>query len=493
MPDEWLLYLRKSVGYAGISRQRASTTDHLASRGGIIAAEFEDADKTAYRDPLAPLPPRPKFDELVAEMGRRPGAGVAAWHIDRLGRDPEAAEILIRACMRGAHLISTTRGGDYDAGTANGRARIRDDINRATHEVDHNTERLIEAKAEHAAEGRWLGGMRPFGWRLDRTAVSGDGERVPGVLVLDEREAALIGQASADILEGAAVYAVAQRWNAAGVTGAGGGRWTTTSVRAVLLRARNAGLYERHGEVTGSTAAWPAIVDEETWRAVRAILTSPARKDNHAGTAASHLLTGIALCGGCGVTVVAGHSADGTPRYRCSRHVRQLPRRPGPHASRRVADADGLIAWTVIGRLRRDDARLLLRPDHAGDRRELLAREAALRAERDRLWPLWRKGVITDAELTEGRAETDADLAAVRGQLAALDEADVLAPMLADPERAWDRAPLLQRRAVVAALVYVTLLPGAKFSRPPGWRYGDGQFDPRLVDIRWVARLPSDG
>jgi len=69
----------------------------------------------------------------------------------------------------------------------------------------------------------------------------------------------------------------------------------------------------------------------------------------------------------------------------------------------------------------------------------------------------------------------------------------VLAPMLADPEAAWDRATLGQRRAVVAGLAYVTLMPGAKFSRPPGWKPGDGQFDPRLVDVRWVRPLPSDG
>ena len=271
MPQEWLLYLRKSVGYAGIDRQRTSTTDHLASRGGRVVDEFSDADRTAYRDPLAPLPPRPDFDRMIAEMARHPGVGVAAWHADRLGRDPEAAEVLIRACIRGKHLISTTRGGDYDVTTANGRDHLRTDINRAAHEVDHNVERLVEAKIELASLGRFLGGRRPFGWQIDLDVEDDDGEPVKGILILDEREAGLLAQASADVLAGTSLRSIARRWNAAGVTGTGGGRWTTSSVHKALIRPRNAGLAEHHGQVLhGITPAWPAIVDEDTWRGVTA-------------------------------------------------------------------------------------------------------------------------------------------------------------------------------------------------------------------------------
>lgn len=486
MPDEWLLYLRKSVGYAGISRQRASTTDHLARRGGTVAMEFPEADKTAYRDPLAPLPPRPKFDALITEMARRPGIGVAAWHADRLGRDPETTEILIRSCMRGGHLITTTRGGDYDLSRANDRKRLRDDINNAAYEVDHNVERLTEAKAELAAAGRWLGGLRPFGWH----PAPGD----PGRLVLDEGEAALIREATADVLGGIAVRAIARRWNDAGITGSGGGRWTTTTVRTVLMRPRNAGLYEHRGQLLAVGPAWEAITDEATWRGITAMLSDPSRRSNHGSTAASHLLTGIALCGGCGITVVAGNSADGTPRYRCSRHVRGLPQREGvTHASRRVADVDALITVLAVGRLKRPDAEHLLRADHSADRKELLAREAALTARHAELWELYQQRVISPRELADGRAGIEAERAGARAQLAALDQADVLAPMLADPGRAWNAALLPQRRAVAAALMHITLMPGAKFSRPPGWKPGDGQFDPRMVDVRWVRRLPSDG
>ena len=50
-PDEWFLYLRKSVGYAGISRQRDTTTGLITRRGGTVikGGEYSDADRTAFR------------------------------------------------------------------------------------------------------------------------------------------------------------------------------------------------------------------------------------------------------------------------------------------------------------------------------------------------------------------------------------------------------------------------------------------------------------
>ena len=302
-PAEWLLYLRKSVGYAGIARQRAATTAYVERRGGRVVdgGEFSDADSTAFRkthrDNDAPLPPRPDFDSMLAEAARRPGIGIAAWHADRLGRDPEATEILIRACRRGGHLISTTRGGDYDVTTANGRKHLRDDINAATHEVDHNTERLVEAKAEAAGEGRWLGGPRPFGW-----AVLDDGS-----LALHGTEAAAIRRACDDVLAGGTLVGVKRDWHAAGLTGTRGGLQAPEAIRKILLRPRNAGLMEHRGQV-GGAGQWPAIVDEDRWRAVCAVLTDPGRKTSP-GPAPRWLMTG-----GRAVRRVRGAGDDRRPR-----------------------------------------------------------------------------------------------------------------------------------------------------------------------------------
>jgi site-specific DNA recombinase len=485
-PDEWLLYLRKSVGYTGIGRQRTATTDYLAGMGGRVAGdgEFSDADKTAYRDILAPAPPRPGFDGLLAEMARRPGIGVAAWHADRLGRDPEAGETLARACARGRHLIATRAGGIYDVTTANGLKHWRDDINAAAHEVGHNTERVLEAMAEIRAQGRWGGGRVPFGWRLDRAAVDGDGEPLKGVLILDEAEAALIREAAVDVLGGLSLYAVARRWNEAG---AAGRRWTHVTVRQVLTRPLNASLLALGGTVIGE-GGWPAILGKDAHRAICSYLSSPSRRVT-TGPARRHLLSGIAVCGACGAPLAIGGTGS-RKQYRCRPHSRGLA--AGSHAGRLAARLDEFAAALAKGRLKREDAALLLRADHGEQRRALLAREVELQADHDALWPMWRRKVITDAELTSGRAEVTADLERVRARLAELDQADVLAPMLADPEAAWERADISVKRAVVAALMYITVFPSRQ-GRPAGIPRGEPWFDVDSIDVRWVRRLPSDG
>jgi hypothetical protein len=100
--------------------------------------------------------------------------------------------------------------------------------------------------------------------------------------------------------------------------------------------------------------------------------------------------------------------------------------------------------------------------------------------------------VITPAELTAGRADIGARQEGVRARLAALDTADVIAPMLADPEAAWHRAGISERRAVVAGLMHLTVFP-ASLGRPAGTPRNKPWFDVDSIDVRWVRRLPSDG
>ena len=74
-----------------------------------------------------------------------------------------------------------------------------------------------------------------------------------------------------------------REWNRRGlVTAQGGKPFGRQSVLVVMRNPRNAGLAvlpgrdgKRHGERPG-TAQWEAILPEETWRAVDALLADPA-------------------------------------------------------------------------------------------------------------------------------------------------------------------------------------------------------------------------
>jgi hypothetical protein len=117
--------------------------------------------------------------------------------------------------------VETPAGGAYDLGAANRRERFRDDANDAADEVDHGRERVLAARAEAAADGRWLGGKRPSGWQLDRNPCDADGNPrlfddgnpVRGILRVRQDEADALARAHRDVLDGATIAGIARDWN----------------------------------------------------------------------------------------------------------------------------------------------------------------------------------------------------------------------------------------------------------------------------------------
>jgi len=459
---EWVLYLRKSKGRAGISRQRTTTTAHIEAAGGRIVAEFADTDATAFAKD-GQRPPRPRFDAMLAMLRANPGVGVAAWHADRLTRNDEDRAELARICRAGGHPIETRSGGRYDLSTANGRKRFRDDASDAEYEVDHMTERILAMKAEHAAEGRWLGGRRPFGWLIDKDA--------PGGLVLEPAEAAAVAQGDADVLDRKTLYAVARTWNAAGLTTSAGKPWRATEVRRVLLREMNA---------APPPAKWPALVDAGTHRMVAAVLADPRRKTTP-GPERRHLLSGLVLCSACGRGMMCssvGPARGGRPVYRCRAGLQG----EAGHVIRDAAALDAYVTMVVIERFHMPDARTLLLKQAESAlprlREERGQLEDAMKASND----LRRRGLLTPAEFADERTGHQEQLARLDGQIADAERADVLAPMVRDPAAVWKSRDLGQRRAIIAELMTITVHPQKK-GRPAGWQPGQPYFDPDSVAI----------
>lgn len=477
---EYVAYLRKSNGRKPIPRQRALTAGHVRDLGGRITAEFTDADRTAFRKTGGAAPEREDFTRMLAVLRASPGLGVAAWHADRITRNPEDTEAIIQVCAAGRNPIETYSGGRYELWTATGRKRLRDDATAAAYEVDHGRERVLAGRLEVAQQGRWLGGKRPFGWELDPAPASDegeplvdeDGEPVKGILRLVPRESAAVAQAHREVLDGMTLGSIARSWNEAGILTSLGREWRATEVGRVLRRPRNAGLMEYQGEITGK-ASWPAIVKEETWRAVMAILNDPGRKTTP-GPARRHLLTFLAECDVCDSPVLVT-STGRRPVYRCRKDTRG-------HVCRDVAYVDDLVTRLVIGRLSKTDAADLLKKDTSADlaalRREQVAVEALMREENE----LRKRRLLTPEEFAESRTEHLADLDRIKGRMAELAQADVLAPFIGRAAEAWKDATLDRRRAVIDALMTIRIMPTRK-GRPAGWRPGEPYFDPDSVKI----------
>lgn len=491
---EYVTYSRKSNGRKAVPRQKALIALMIQKQGGTVVpgCEFSDRDSTAFAKPGDARPKRDDFDRMLALLSSRTGLRIAAYHADRLLRNSEDTAALIRVCAANGHLIETHAGGVYDLSTANGRRRLRDDASAAEFEVDHNTERVLAAKDETAAAGLWLGGRRPFGWETDPAPVDQhgeprldeDGEPLKGVLRLRAGEADALRQAHDDVIAGSSLNTIARQWNAAGITGTSGAAWTSREVRRVLLRPRNAGLQLHRGQVAGKADA-PAIVGEPTWRAVCSVLDDPRRRTTP-GPARQHLLSGIARCGTCGGPMVCTTTGPGRGAKRAVYRCRRGAEGASGHVARDASTLDAYIIAVVIERLSRTDAAKLLLKQQESELPDLYRRKAAIETAMRASNDLRREGFLTPDEFRDERREHQRQADELDAMIAAAEQVDVLAPMLGDPQKAWETRTLEQKRGIIDTLMTLVVHPQPK-GRTKGWTPGAPYFDSAIIKqgIEW--------
>lgn len=438
----------------GVERQREDCAALARKLGWEVVAVHADNDMSASNGK-----PRPGYRALLADLGAGRATAVLAWHTDRLHRSPRELETYVDLCERQGVVTHTVKAGEIDLAHPAGRAVARTLGAWARYEIEHKAERTRRAQLQAAQAGRWLGGRLPFGWRPGTA----------GSVVLDPAPAREIREASRALLAGASLGGTVADLNRRGVLTATGRLWSYTALRQVLTRPRNAGLVDFHGEVVGRSP-WPPIVGEDTWQAVTALLGDPARRRSTTNRV-RWLLAGIARCGVCGgplrTASTASNRRTGTTRtiYRC-------------HVARAAEPVDDLVARVVVGRLSRPDAIDLLADQDTPDLDRLRDEAAATRAQLDEAAALYADGGMTAGQLRIATDRLRDRLRHTERQMVASTRADVLADLAgaADVQARWAALSLARRRAVVAALVTVTILPSG--------RRGTA-FDPELVRIEW--------
>jgi site-specific DNA recombinase len=469
-----VLYLRKSKGRAGITRQRKEARAYADRIRWRIIAEFVEADTTAFARIDQDDAPRPEYERMMAFVrrdDRTPPVGILAWHTDRLSRNTGEVRPFTKDCLgpQGVHLVETTRCGSYDLSLPAHRKRFRDDVSDAEGEVDHMIERIDSAKAEAAAEGRWLGGPRPFGFHRDGTRHKKDEAQA----IVDGTDAALAG---------ASRRAIGREWMARGLPTTAGNPWTGQAVGRVLARPRNAGLMEWRGQIIGK-AAWKPIVPEAKWRALVRLLRDPAWRTT-SGPERRWLGSGVYLCGVCGQARMRVQRASSA--YRCRGDVK---RGGAQHVTRLRAPLDEYVGEHVVARLSRPDARELLVAEDHPERDALEARLLELRAELAEA-DAARPRTVREARLVAEVAErAEEEIRGIEQRLLRPDLAVVLRHLIEarDVGAAWEATPVDRQQAALRLLFVVTLLPAPRRGRPAGWRVGGPYFQADAVDIRTVT------
>jgi DNA invertase Pin-like site-specific DNA recombinase len=487
-PTRAVIYTRISQDRTGaglgIDRQREDC-QALADRNGWNVVEtYSDNDLSAYSGK-----PRKDYQRMLTDLDQGTATIVVTWHTDRLHRSPTELEKYIALCERRGVSTHTVQAGELDLATPSGRmvARILGAV--ARQESEHKGRRVARARMQKAKAGEWGGGIRPFGWGVPTDELTTKVNRKTGeeevVPVLDmnrlvPEEAAALEAGTDMILSGGSIKGWV-RWLAdKGFTTTRGNPIGDVEARDYLLRARNAGFAIHRGEEIGR-GAWEPAVPEEKYRAVVAILTDPSRRTSP-GNQPKWFGSMIYLCGKPGCTaynVVTQSGGRKYPSYRC-----QTRHGGGRHAGK----LDQYVQEVIIERLSQADAQDLLLPGPEDiDVAALQLESEQIRRRLTDVAAAFGAGQISMLELTEASNVAQAQLEGVNNQLARAATKDPLVALVGAPDvgKAWKAMELAQQRAVLRALVDVTLMPPRPGRMPDG-----GYFDYEAIDFRWKREGP---
>jgi DNA invertase Pin-like site-specific DNA recombinase len=472
VPQRAVILARESVDFEeGVGKQVTRLRKLAAHHGWTVGPErthvLIENDTSAYsRKVVQRLPSgrpvkrtdRPVFQGILDMLYKGEADGLVADDLDRIVRDPRDCEDLIDVVeeIEGYRVpIATVSGGIVmadDTGVLMSRFKTAS----SNMESRNTSRRTRQGKEARAAAGlpNIGGGLRPYGYDW-------------GGMELIEDEAGEIRRAAKAILGGATIYSVIKSMQSRGVPTVCGGDWNKASFTGTMLNPRIAGLSHYKGMVVGK-AQWPAIISEEEWREVRAILQGRAKARPGNKWVRKYLGSRIYECGSCGDgTTLIGASGQ----YRCD--YRNLAR----HAER----ADEVVTGRVTERLSRPEAAVLLRPRaDAPDLKRLAAKAAELRAARDNILDLVASRTYTAAQARTRVAKIDRELKDAEAQM---DNSrygdDPLAGLAGNPDARgrWERdLTLEQKRAILARLARVVILPA----------YCPKFFNPDEIRVTWL-------
>jgi len=314
----------------GVERQRQDCLRLAAALGWRVVDTYVDNDVSAYTGRR-----RPGYERLLQDLASGRIDAVLAWHLDRLNRSPQELERLIGLLDTHRVPVQTVTAGMLDLATPTGRAIARTLGAWARYESEHKSERIRAQKRQAALTGAVNGGAnRPYGYGADKRTV------IPA-------EAAIIREAMRRFLAGTPTGRLCREFNARGVPTTGRRRWYSSNLDMLLQSARIAGWRQAPASNRTRTPAeflvraqWPGIVSRRAVERARDLMADQTRRP---GSSRRWLLSGIALCGGCGQPMAMTCPAAVPARYCCQRSHGPEPRHRCGHVSITAGFLDTLV------------------------------------------------------------------------------------------------------------------------------------------------------
>lgn len=445
------------------ARQESDCRELVARDGDELVRVYRDVDRSAYDLSVE----RPAFEEMLKDASQGDLQRIVAWKWDRLCRSLLDAGRLHQLVEVNGVDVNTVTDPISGWGSASAALEVGIRAGLGAGESKSTSTRLRRVNEERAAQGLpHAGGRRGFGMK-------------PGHLEVDESEAALIRAAARSALDGVSLTAIARDWNARGIRTTRDGEWNVSNMRRLLIAPHVAGRRMFRGEIVESDVI-PQILDEETWQALRAVLSDPARSTRQ-GAEMNRPLSGVVRCGTCGTVMKprTRRSEGLRPSYVCRT---EAGNRACGARSIAADPLDKLVLAAIVEYLGDDPlANALAHRDNAADA-EIADRIIALRTARDEALSLFADGHLSRSELIAVQQKNAAALAPLEAELARRGGSQAVAS-LAPGESivdAWEsRGATWQRELVRSVVASVDIAPATVRGRTG--------FDPQRVSISFTA------
>ena len=318
-PVRCAIYTRKSTDenldsdFNSLDAQRESAEAYIHSQrreGWVVLPDRYDdgAYSGATMD-------RPALQRLLADVRASRVDTIVVYKIDRLSRSLlDFAKLVEELEQFRVSMVSVTQ--QFDTSTSLGRLSLHMVLSFAQYEREVIAERIRDKMSASRKKGKYLGGIPPVGYDVDR---------VKKRLVVDAEEAVLVRHIFRRYLELGSTVALIQELNAAGhrtkewTTRNGktrpGKPWHKNYVYRLIRNPVYIGKVEYKGEIYEGEQ--DPIIDMDLWNQVQKAIAVPAKVRSNMNRAATPgLLKGILRCGHCGTAMAVTFTQRHGRQYR---------------------------------------------------------------------------------------------------------------------------------------------------------------------------------
>lgn len=245
---------------------------------------------------------RTDFQKMIADSEKKHFDTVLVWKLDRFARNRfDSAKYKQKLKKNGVRLISINEPISDDPNGILIESMLEGYAEYYSANLSQNVKRGIRVSLEH---GNYIGGITPFGYRIDNKKV-----------IINDAEAEAVRFIFEQYNAGASCKQIAAALNAKGLKPRLSDKFKESSFTVILKNRKYLGEYSANG--VDYPDIYPQIVDADIFEAVQRKINANKRAPGAGKAKVDYLLQGKAYCGHCGAPLVgeSGKSKTGAVHH----------------------------------------------------------------------------------------------------------------------------------------------------------------------------------